>query len=592
MHKYKLGLIGNCAYMAYVDDTAAVQWMCMPRFDSSFVFGGLLDKEKGGRFSVQPAGEFESKQYYLTNTNILCTEFKAADGSFRVIDFAPRFYQYERHYRPLMMVRKLECISGSPEIVVECSPRGQYGEMQPEEVVASNHIRYLNMDSQVRLTTDIPLSYISQKKRFVLSRNKYLVFTYGEPLEAPLADTAERFLLQTMRYWERWVRSTYIPDIYQSEVIRSALVLKLHQYEDTGAIIASGTTSLPESPESGRNWDYRFFWFRDSYYTLQAFNMIGHFEELEGYFDFIKNILAQDKEKIQPLYSITGDQQITERTLPLMGYMNNQPVRVGNAAYTQLQYDVYGQVLLSLLPLFFDERLIITRNAHINFKDLVGRQLSLIGDTVDKPDAGIWEFRNSMQHHCYTKLFHWAGALAAKKFATLLKDQEMEDRALQLANKAAKQIEACYSPREKAFMQAIDSEHMDASTLKLITMGYLSPKDPRTMQHLNAIERKLKTEGGLLFRYLNKDDFGTPESTFLVCSFWYTEALACVGRIDEALQSMENNLQHANSLGLFSEDVSVDGSQWGNFPQTYSHVGLINSAFRVSRLLNKPHYLM
>jgi glucoamylase len=352
-HKYNMGLIGNCSYMAYIDDKANVRWMCMPRFDSSFIFGSLLDDNKGGEFSIKPAkGHFSSKQSYLDNTNILITEFKASDGRFRIIDYAPRFYQYDRYFKPLMLFRKIELLEGRPFIKIICNPVYEYGRLIPEIMIGSNHIRYLNFGSVVRLTTDIPLNFIINESPFVLSDNKYLVFTYGEPLEAPLQETAERFLEKTRNYWIDWVKSTSIPMIYQKEMIRSALVLKLHQYEDTGGIIASGTTSLPEENHSTRNWDYRYCWMRDSYYTLMAFNSIGHFEELERYFNFIENIILNNVEnRIQPLYSITAEKNINENTLDLDGYLGNKPVRIGNEAYTHIQNDVYGQLLVSLLPI-------------------------------------------------------------------------------------------------------------------------------------------------------------------------------------------------------------------------------------------------
>jgi glucoamylase len=551
-----------------------------------------LDEKKGGRFCIKPAGAYQSKQYYLPNTNVLSTEFQCAKGKFRVIDFAPRFMQYERFFRPLMLMRKIECLEGTPEIVVDCSPRGDYGQTIPEEVAGSNHIRYLNLSSQVRLTTDIPLNYILEKKSFILNRNCYLVFTYGEPLEAPLQETTERFLYYTISYWEKWIKSSYLPDVYQQQVIRSALTLKLHQYENTGGIIAAGTTSLPESPGSGRTWDYRYCWLRDSYYTLQAFNVIGHFDELEKYFQFIQNLLLNGSLTLQPLYSITGEKKLTEQEIPLEGYLHNQPVRTGNEAYSQLQNDVYGQVLLSLLPLILDQRLVVYNKSHEEYKDIVRRLLQQIENTLTQPDAGIWEFRNSLQQNCYTLLFHWAGGKAAAKFGALIKDAEMTAKALSVTERAAALLEQCYNKSEKAYMQAIDSPHLDASTLKLITMQYLQPGSEKAKDQLAAIEKKLVSANGLLYRYRHADDFGKPDSTFLICSFWYAEALAYVGRLDDAQEMFERILSCSNHLGLFSEDISEDGSQWGNFPQTYSHVGLINTAFRISRLINKPLYLL
>ncbi|HVZ57142.1 MAG TPA: glycoside hydrolase family 15 protein [Chitinophagaceae bacterium] len=592
MHKYNMGIIGNCSYMAYIDTRADVKWMCLPRFDSSFLFGGLLDPGRGGCFRVTPPGPLESRQYYLPNTNVLATEFTCAGGRFRVIDFAPRFLQHQRFFRPLMLVRKLEWLEGTPEVLVECEPRGAYGATVPQAVAGSNHIRYLNLSGQVRLTTDIPLDYILDKRSFVLNRNRYLVLTYGEPLEAPLEETAERFLYHTVAYWEQWIKSSYLPDIYQREVIRSALVLKLHQYENTGGIVASGSTSLPEFPGSGRNWDYRYCWLRDSYYTLQAFNVIGHFDELEKYFQFIQNLLVSGSPALQPLYSITGERQLTEQEIPLEGYLGNRPVRIGNEAYRQRQNDVYGQVLLSLLPLILDQRLAVYSPSRESYRDLVQRLLQQIETTLDQPDAGIWEFRHTLQQNCYTLLFHWAGGQAAARYGALIGDAAMTGRARAVIGRATELLEKCYDPAEGAYMQAVGSAHADASTLKLITMQYLPPGSDRALAQVRAIENRLRSPGGLIYRYRHADDFGSPGSTFLVCSCWYAEALAYLGKLGEAREAFERILACSNHLGLFSEDVGDAGSQWGNFPQTYSHVGLINTAFRISRLINKPLYLL
>lgn len=588
VHRYNMGIIGNCSYLGYVDLSARIRWLCLPRFDSSFIFGSLLDSRKGGEFSVTPVGSYTSRQYYIENTNVLCTEFVCADGKFRVIDCAPRFFQYERYFKPLMLVRKLEVLGGSPVIKVSCRPVGAYGELVPERVVGSNHIRFMNFEMQARLTTDISLSYVMEEQPFVLDQNHYMIFTYGEPLEAPLKPTAEDFINKTVRHWQQWIKSTYVPDIYQDQIIRSALVLKLHQYEDTGGIIASGTTSLPEHNGSSRTWDYRYCWFRDSYYTLKAFNEMGHFDELEGYFEYIQNILMREKDRMQPLYSITGQREIDEMHLELEGYMGNQPVRIGNKAYIQIQNDVYGQVLVGLLPLFVDKRLTFSRkNA---YKPLITRLLEWIERTMDEPDAGLWEFRNVKQVHTYTLLFHWAGCKSAIKIGQIMTDGAMVQYASKLEKMAADRLERCYDPTRKVYTQAMGSEHLDASTLKMITMNYLDPRSEKARQHLKALEELLRTEQGLFYRYVHQDDFGKPEATFLVCAFWYVDALACVGRIDDAVKTLDNILLFANHLGIFSEDVGLDGSQWGNYPQTYSHVGLINAAFRISKKLDAPSF--
>jgi GH15 family glucan-1,4-alpha-glucosidase len=590
VHKYKMGVVGNCSYLAYIDTRADVRWMCLPRFDSSFLFGSLLDEDNGGHFYISPAdGEYSARQYYISNTNVLCTEFTCRDGKFVVKDCAPRMRIHDRQFRPLMLVRKVELLEGEPAITVCCQPRGEYGKLVPESVIASNHIRYLNLDQQVRLTTDVPLTYIRNGQSFILDQDRYLVLTYGEPLEAPLRETADEFIRKTIEDWQSWIKSSYLPDIYQEEIIRSALVLKLHQYEDTGGIIASGSTSLPEFHDSTRNWDYRYCWFRDAHYTLRAFNQIGHFEELEKYFDFIYNILYNATDSLQPLYSIDGDRKLYETTLDLPGYLGNQPVRIGNKAYIQSQHDVYGQVLVSLLPLYSDKRLIFKKKN--SYRKIVPWLLTQIERTLSMPDSGLWEFRSETKVHTYTLLFHWAGAKAAYKIAAIFGDQELMHKAQRLAAAADKLIEKTYDPVKKIYTQGIGSINLDASTLTMITMDYLGHHSDKARQHIAGLEKELLTDKGLFYRYKHYDDFGFPESTFLVCAFWYVDALACVGRTDDAIRNLDELLGFSNHLGIFSEDATTDGSQWGNFPQTYSHVGLINAACRISRKLDRADFL-
>ena len=590
-HKYNLGIIGNCSYLALIDTHADVKWLCWPRFDSSFVFGGLLDDDKGGQFSITPEWEnFTTEQIYLTNTNILETTFDCEDGSYKVIDFAPRFLQYERYYKPLMLVRKIVPTTGRPRIQVKCNPRGGYGDIIPEKVFGSSHIRYQGLEKQLRLTTNIPLSFIDNEQAFVLNETKYIIMTWGVPLEGSLESTAESFLDKTIKYWRNWVKNTSTENFHQDSVIRSALTLKLHQYQDTGAIIAAATTSLPEFPGSTRNWDYRFCWMRDAHYTLKALNDLSHFGILEDYVKFIENIALNEDGRFHPLYPITIDREPVEKILPLKGYNGERPVRIGNQAFEHTQNDVYGQVLVTLLPLFSDKRLGYVDNTTLI--NLVSDCLDLIEETMDEPDNGLWEFRGISQLHCYTFLFHWAGSHAAKKIAEKIEDASMSERAQSLIEASAKMIEACYDKKQGVYTQAVDNPNLDASLLQLINMGYLNPTSDRAKSHMKVLEEQLLTETGLFYRYKHVDDFGEPESTFLICAFWYVEALARMGRVDEAINIFEKLIQHSNHLGLLSEDVhEKTKSQWGNFPQTYSHVGLINAAFTISKKLDKPIYL-
>ncbi|RZK77016.1 MAG: glycoside hydrolase family 15 protein, partial [Pedobacter sp.] len=345
-HLYQTGIIGNCAFLAHVNINTNISWLCWPRFDSSFAFGGLLDQNLGGEFSITPNGEFESKQYYVENTNVLRTEISTEDGRYRITDFAPRFGSNEQYFKPLMLIRKIEALEGNPRIKVKCRPVSDYGREKMKATMGSNHIDYDGGEERLQLATNVSLNYIINETPFVLNETKYLVLTYGHELEGPLASTVEKFLRETTRYWRLWIKHSSIAGFYQPQVIRSALVLKIHQYEDTGAIIAASTTSLPEFPGSTRNWDYRYCWLRDSFYVLTSLNHIGHFEEMEKYFNYLSDIsLAADK-RYQPLYGITGERKITEEILDhLDGYLGEKPVRVGNQAYEHIQNDIYGQVL-------------------------------------------------------------------------------------------------------------------------------------------------------------------------------------------------------------------------------------------------------
>lgn len=579
-HVYPFGIIGNCSYMSYIDDTANVVWQCWPYFDSSFIFGQLISENKGGRFSISPSGEFTSRQYYLFNTNILVTEFKASDGAFRVIDFAPRFELYGRYHKPLQLFRKVEVLEGAPSVRVVCSPMGAYGEKKGEAVIGSNSINYEGLDTKVRLTTDIAKPHILNEKDFILTENKYLVLSWGSPLEAPLKSTVEDFLLKTKEYWRKWIRRTSIPAIYQAEVIRSALLLKLHQYEDTGAIIASGTTSLPEFPDHGRNWDYRYCWIRDTYFTLSALTDLGHFTEAERYAHWTQNIVQNEKGHFQPVYTIDGSKKITESELDLEGFQGNRPVRIGNDAYRQIQHDVYGQMLLSLVPLFTDLR--VFDHSNPPSLNLVHKCLDKIGEVMDSPCAGIWEFRGKMQKHAESYLFHWAGAAGAERIALNYNDEELCKKAQAIKELAAQNIEICFNEDEGFYGMSHENKAANASEFLLVTMNYLG-HGKRAKEHIRGLEKYLKTDGNLIFRYRDLDDFGETHSTFLICGFWYAEALANIGEVEKAREVFDSLLERSNPLGIFSEDICPqDGSQWGNIAQTYSHVGLINTAFKIA----------
>ncbi len=580
----RLALLGNCSYQALVDDAGRIQWLCWPRFDSSFVFGELLDPERGGEYSIAPADEtFTTEQRYVAHTNVVETRFRSNAGEFDVIDFAPRFLQYERSFKPTMLIRCIKPREGAPRVRVRCHPVYDYGRAQPSSYVASNHIQWLLPGAQLRLTTNASLSYIAEGRSFELDRDVYLVLTWGEPLQAPVVETCEAFLTRTIRYWTTWVKHCTLPERFQEEVIRSALTLKLHQYEDTGAISAATTTSLPEYPGAGRNWDYRFCWLRDSGFTLGALRRLGHFEEMELFVSYLRNIAEETPSRLQPVYGISGERDIDEFILEhLAGYQGNRPVRAGNDAYRQVQHDVYGEMLAAIAPMFLDVRFF--DEAHKRSTALIHKLLEDIEVCLELPDASLWEKRDEPKLHTFSVLMHWAGATAAESIGARTGDAPLERRGRALAEAARRIIEdRCFRPELGYYADTPDDSDADASLMMMVNLGFLEPDHPHAETHVLSLARRLAADSALLYRYRHDDGIGETHATFTVCGFWYAEALARLGRLEEAESVFSKLVGHANHVGLLSEDIDpTNGALLGNFPQTYSHVGMINAAFAIS----------
>lgn len=585
-HKYNSGIIGNGSYIAHINTEAEIVWLCWPNFDSSPIFGSLLDK-KCGTFSLIPQSKLIStSQVYLENTNILRTEIHTDSGSFAVIDFGPRYYEKGKLQYKRNLYRKIIPLKGDVKIKIIISPTYDYGDQIIVPKVLSDHILIERSEFKIHISSNVSLNQISRENYFHLNQTIYVGLFETLLEEYPIEDFIESEFTKTKIYWQNWVKHCTIPNFAQKQQIRSALCLKLHQFQDTGAIIASSTTSLPEAPNSGRNWDYRFCWLRDGFYTLYALTNLGQFEELEMYSQFISNLTPSIDGRYQPLYSIFGESNLEEKILNLDGYMGNRPVRIGNSAYTHKQNDAYGQILISLLPLYLDER--IPEKKRFHNLNLLKNILDKIEFTISEPDAGLWEFRNFSQKHCYTFLFHWVGAKAAREIFLQLGESELQKKSESLMKAAEMNIESCFDADLGCYTQAFGKKDLDASLLQLITLGYLDPKSDKAKSHLTSIEKNLKTKEGFLYRYLHNDDFGKPETTFLVCTFWYIETLACMDRLDEAIILFNKVSERANHLGLFSEDIeSITGNQWGNFPQTYSHVGLVNAAHKLSQKKTK-----
>ena len=576
-------IVGNGAFNALVEK-GRVTWLCWPRPDSSFVFGELLDDERGGVFAIEPAGGGAVHVEYLEHTNVLRTEFRGDGWAFEILDFAPRFHRFDRWYRPTMLVRIVRPLGGEPRIVVRCRPTYDYGNQQLDCWTGSNHLQFGGLPAPLRLTTNAPLTYVRDATPFLLTRDLHFVMTWGQPLEAPLEETAEAFLVQTRDEWRRWIKSGRIPREWQPEVIRSALTLKLHQYDDTGALFAATTTSISEAPGSGRTWDYRYCWLRDAYFTVNAFERLGFVDEMERFLLYLRN-LCSDECELQPVYGIGGESKLEERQLPhLRGYRGDGPVRIGNQAHAQRQNDAYGEMILAISRLLLDSRFRTSEGVG-GARVLVDGLLRQIEQRLEEPDAGLWELRGQIHLHTFTLLAHWAGARRAADIAAALQLHDLGSRARQVASRAEKLIwERCWDEELGTLTQAAGRRNLDASSLLALHFGFMRGDDPRAARMVDVIGRQLRLPNGLLRRYDVEDDFGVPEAAFTVCTFWLAEALAMIGRRDEGRAVFESVLRNHNGLLLFSEDILVaDGAQAGNFPQTYSHVGLINAAFRLTR---------
>ena len=581
-----LGLIGNCQFSALVSKSGDVVWCCLPRFDSEPAFSSLLDAEEGGRFRIAAAGGEEGRLRYLPSTNILETVFETPTGHFRVIDFIPRFLQHGRAFRPTQLIRIVEPIDGTPRVVVQCDPRLGWSKERPTMVQGSHHVRYEGFAAQLRLTTDIPLSYLCGQP-FTLTTRQHLVLSWGAPVEEPLPQLCERFWSETARYWQHWVKSCDIPPHFQQEVIRSALALKLHCFEDTGAIIAAMTTSIPESPGSGRNWDYRYCWLRDAYYVISAFGHLGQFEEREQFVQYLLNIAggAPDLD-LAPLYRVDGSTNLEESTLShWAGYNGEQPVRIGNAAALHSQHDIYGEMVLALTQVFMDERLIDERSpaAYRLVEGLARRAISLAG----VPDAGIWEYRTEWKPQTFSSLMCWA---AADRMAAIAQRHE-PGRAAEFEAAAQRireeMVANAWSASRGSFVGHYGGEDLDASLLQMARLRFLPVSDPRLGSTIDAINQDLGKDGWL-HRYSLNDGFGKPTVAFVICTFWLVEALNFAGRRDEARVAFERIHRALSPLGLLSEDYNpITCQMWGNFPQTYSHVGLIHAAFAASPTWNE-----
>ncbi len=583
MNTLELGLIGNGTVAALIDDHATVNWLCLPRLDGDPVFNALLGGN--GQFSIRLADCVSVHQQYQRNTAILETTLEAADGSaIRITDFAPRFVDRGRLFRPASIVRRITPLRGLPRITVSISAEADRGAraMAPRRGVS--HICFVDGEAGFRVTTDAPVSYVVEEREFVLDRETSFILGPDESLSDGVGVMVEGWLKRTGDQWREWSRRLATPADWQAAVIRAAITLKMCVYEETGGIVAALTTSVPEHAGSERNWDYRYCWLRDAYFSVTALNRLGAVGTLEKYLAYLRNTVAMTKGgHIQPVYGIALEEQLTEE-IPghLPGYRDMGPVRFGNQAAEHVQHDVYGHVILGASQAFFDERL------HAMAGPLEFEQFEQVGERAyqvyNTPDAGIWEFRGREAVHTSSAIMCWA---ACDRLARIAYRLGKTDRARHWQTRAAEihhvVIDGAWNESRQAFTGAFGGEALDASVLLMAEIGFIPPKDPRFVATLERIDQELR-DGYHVYRYRTADDFGKPQTAFTACTFWHIDGLARTGRREEACAMFEDVLSHRTRLGLLSEDIdTATGELWGNFPQTYSMVGIINAAGRLSR---------
>jgi GH15 family glucan-1,4-alpha-glucosidase len=574
------GVIGNCKSAALIDGRGTVVWCCLPDFDSASVFASLLDAEKGGSFGIDVDASYTVTQAYVPNTNVLRTVYESAAGGFELYDLMPRHQEGGCYHAPPELLRYLRRTHGKPVFTVRYRPKLGYAQNQTNSLSHPDYIKstvQCGVYESLYLYTSLPHSDILEGWPVTLEGEAFLLLSYHQKIR-PV--TLERVVLEVERtkvYWLDWVEKTAPFKAWNAEIRRSALVLKLLSYQETGAIMAAVTTSLPETLGEGRNWDYRFCWVRDATMTLSMLTQVGHFNVARNFFNYILRVVPYKDDEMQVMYGIRGNKRLEEQTLEwLSGYKGSRPVRVGNAAYSQRQHDIYGVLLnaiLKFMEVFKSDEATVERLWTIT-RSLV----RIVMRTWRLPDVSIWEYRTNPGHFTFSKVLCWVALDRGIKIAGLLGQApptvwEQERAVIRediLANG--------WSEKAGAFTQRYGSESLDASMLLMASYGFVGADDPRFVATVRKIRQEL-CQDGLMFRYKNDDDFGTPTSSFTVCSFWMVKALWQIGEKEGAERMFATLLGYSNHLGLFSEDLDFKTKEMlGNFPQGYSHLALIDCA--------------
>ena len=576
------GIIGNCKSSALINADSSIDWCCLPQFDSSAVFCKIIDEKIGGSFKIEVDKSYTITQHYLNNTAILKTNFRNNENEFEVLDFMTRFKLDDKNfYNPPELQRMIRPIRGLPKIKVLYNPTLEYANGKTKTYKKEDFIVSVFEEASYEtlfLYTDIEKNKILENKEFELAEPVYLNLSYNEKIDVPNLEKSNLELEKTKEYWINWCKKGPKYKLYNDEVKRSAITLKLLTFEKTGAVLAAATTSIPETIGEVRNWDYRFCWIRDASMVIKIIAKLGHERIVKNFIDFIVNLIPNKNEKLQIMYGIDGQKILTEKKLDhLSGYKNSKPVRIGNAAYIQKQNDIYG-ILVDVIH-FQIQKFKEENYKYEQLWSIVKSVVWVVEKNWKKPDKGIWEFRNEDQHFTFSKLLCWVAIDRAIKISNLIKKGRKTDRWTPLRDEIKNDILSnAWNPKIKAFSQSYGSDFLDASVLLMETYGFIESKDPKYIDTVKAIEKELLYDG-LLFRYKNNDDFGEPKSSFTVCTFWYINSLFKIGEQSKAKRLFDQLLSNSNHLGLFSEDLDFKTKKMlGNFPQAYSHLALIETA--------------
>jgi len=590
MDNLDYGVVGNCVSAALISKTGSIEWLCFPDFDSSSEFAKILDQQKGGEFGFLVDDDYVISQKYHPYTNILKTRFERGSDKFEIIDFMPRFtYDNGDTYSPPEIIRYIHVISGKPTFKVKYDPKLNYAISDVKTEIEDDYIKSYTLNGtyeSVYLYTDLPYQKIKNQEDITITNDHFFLLSYNEKITKPVLADVNLNLQRTEVYWLNWVEKGLGFGKYRDEVIRSALVLRLLTYSNTGAVIAAVTTSLPETIGEVRNWDYRFCWIRDSGMIVRIFRRLGYTKEAEEFLNFIIGIIPTKDEKLQIMYGIRGEKELTEYTLDhFSGYCNSKPVRIGNAAYTQRQHDIVG-VLMDVIYQDF-ENFKITTGRSEDLWTIVRSVMRKISLHWEEPDKGIWEIRNEEKHFVFSKVLVWVGADRGVKIAQLLgKDRYVEPWS-ELRDRIKEDImKNGWNEEVKAFTQHYGSKNMDAANLLMEHYGFIEADNPKYVSTVLKTKEELLKDR-LMYRYINEDDFGLPSSSFTICTFWMIQSLYKIGEEKEARKIFDHVLTCSNYLGLFSEDIDFKTKRLlGNFPQGYSHLALIETALLMD--IEKP----